>query len=518
MKTPVLVTLLASVCLTGVASAAWLRIPTAEPKPVNLANPIILGTQVQSSTGITNPAALIANSSAAAANLAAGKSEAVISMGEQQLIDQVSFLNDGAAAQLVISTSADLKEWTSAAEQSFGVIDRQVQVKFAGTQAKYVRLSFDTATASSIRFLKLGGKATTQDYKAVPVDEAKAIEVNLASTALGARPIYMFPTPTNFDADDAQQTFKFPRTKELFRTVVYDLGSVRTIKKFNAAYSRIPVKVQAYVFEQLPEKKDWRGKMTLDPVVFDELKPVAMAEDAKGEGSVQLVPERPVQAQYVALRFEPNYSKGAVSGMVPNWREMAFAVVFPFAGVAREFGLIDKGRFAQAADEGADDFIVYDAAAGGTLSLAVVSKSTISAVMQQLGPGADEAQAVNSILSAAGLTPSSKTGVGDIDGGQKPKPAADPSAPNPRGEAGLNALGLSAYRGSGGGASGPSPFTATPGDPSTTAGTAPLPSLAPGGGVGTARPTATGTEDPGIVEPPIVPGGGVPLTVAPTSP
>jgi hypothetical protein len=389
-----------------------------------------------------------------------GKSEAVISIGEQQLIDQVSFLNDGAAGKLVVSSSTDLKEWTPLAQATFGATDRQVPVKFAGAQAKYVRLAFEAATASSIRNVKLSGPATAKDFKVVAVKNAKPVEVNLTSSSLGAHPIYMFPTTSNFGESDGQQTFKFPKTKERFRTVVYDLGSVRTINKFNAAFSRVPTKVQVFAFEQLPEKKDWRGKMTLDPAIFDELKPVATAEDARGEGSAKLVPERPVQAQYVVLRFEPNYNKGAVSGLNPDWKGMAFAAVVPFAGVARELGLMDTGTFTVGAGDDGDDFVVYDAAAGGTVPLVVISRAAIALVMQQLGPGASESDAVNTILTAAGFTPISNSGEG-VGGGQPQSQVADPS--NSSGStAGLNALGLSAYRGSGGGGTGgTSPFTGT---------------------------------------------------------
>ena len=91
------------------------------------------------------------------------------------------------------------------------------------------------------------------------------MEVNLASSSLGARPIYMFPTPSNA-GESGQQSFKFPKTNERFRTVVYDLGAVRTIKKFNARVLPRADPAPVFAFAKLPEKKDWRGKMTLNPV------------------------------------------------------------------------------------------------------------------------------------------------------------------------------------------------------------------------------------------------------------
>ena len=90
-------------------------------------------------------------------------------MGDQQLIEGVAFLNDGAAGKLVVSGSADLKEWVPLAQSAFSATDRQVSVKFAGAQVKYVRLAFETEKASAIRSLKISGPATTKDYQAVPV-------------------------------------------------------------------------------------------------------------------------------------------------------------------------------------------------------------------------------------------------------------------------------------------------------------------------------------------------------------
>ena len=488
MKTVHLVTLLASTCMTGFASAAWLRLPDTGAAPVNLASKLIVGTQIQSSSDITNANALIADSVDAVVTLGSGKSEAVIALGEQQLVESVSFLNDGAAGKVVISSSPNLKEWLPLAQASFEATDRLVPVKFAGVQAKYFRVAFETKAAASIRGFKLSGPASAKDYKVVAAapkssggsgNDSGASgkggsegESNVSSGATGAKPIYMFPTPTNAGE---METFKFPKSKERYRTVVYDLGAVRTVKKFSAAYSKVPTRVQVYAFEQLPEVKDWRGKLTLDPAIFDTTKPVVTAEDARGTGSMQLTAEQPVKAQFVAMRFEPNYHKRSVAGLDPEWEAMAVAAVVPYAGVAREFGLLDSGSFAEAATEGeGDDFVVYDASTGGTTPLVIISKAAIAQVQQQLGANTSELDAVNAILAAAGFTPISNStgtpGSGGTEGGSSNKPqseVADPSNSGGPTPAALSALGLSAYRGGSGGTGGAgSPF-----QPTTTGGT-----------------------------------------------
>lgn len=410
---------------------------------MNLASQAILGTKVQSSSGITNAVALLSDSAAAEAKLGVGKNEVVISLSEQLLIESLSFLNDGAAGKVSVASSADLKEWQPLAQAGFESADRQVPVKFAGVQAKYVRLVIETKAAASIRNLKLRGPVASRDFQAVALENDKTIEVNLASDALGARPIYMFPTPAT-PAEGGSQAFDFPKSKERYRTVVYDLGAVRTIKKFSAAYSRVPTRLEVFAFEQLPEKKDWRGKLTLDPAVFETLKPVAAAEDLSGAGSVQVAAAQPVSAQYIVLRFEPNYDKRPVAGLDPDWKGMAIAAVMPFSFVAERFASAVSGTFVQAAaeDEG-DSFVAYDAAAEGPVPLVLVSKSSIAHAQQQLGAGSSETDAVKAILSSAGFTPLPQNAA--VDKGKPKSQLADPGS-GTGSPSGVNSLGLSAYK------------------------------------------------------------------------
>ncbi|MFZ4764703.1 MAG: hypothetical protein ACOYMN_07080 [Roseimicrobium sp.] len=458
MKPAFFVTILASLAVIGNASAAWLRLPSAQSAPINLANRSVLGTTITSSGNISNAEALIAGDPVAEARLSAGSSELVFTLTAQMLIDAASFVNDGASGKVVISSSADSKAWTQLAQAVFEESDRYVPVKFAGAQAKYVRLSFEVAKGSPIRSLNLSGANKLTDYKAfvVPEGTKKAVEVDATTLARSSRPIYMFPTPTNVgDADGARTSFKFPKTNERFRTVVYDLGSVRTIKKFNAAYSRTPTRLQVFAFEQLPEKQDWRGKMTLDPAIFDANKPSAAGEDARGEGHIQVTPEKPVAAQYVALRFEPNYHKRAVAGLDPDWEGMAVASFVPFGGLLREFGMVefDLGTFAQQSqgqtEVGGESFEMYDVNVGGSVQTVLVSRAAIASVQAQLAaqnPGTEvsEAQAVGTILAAAGLTPAAAgegagaAGTGTTTGTSE---TADPGSTSST-PAALSALGL----------------------------------------------------------------------------
>jgi hypothetical protein len=222
----------------------------------------------------------------------------------------------------------------------------------------------------------------------------------------------------------------------------------------------VPTLLVVFAFESLPEKKDLRGKLTLDPAIFDTSPIVASGEDAVGKGNMQLSPKQPVKARYVALRFEPNYDKRGVAGLSPEWEAVAMAVVVPYAGLLQELGLMQQSTFTQAPPAGAGGFEAIEISCGGSSQMVLISKAAIEQVKNQLGPNATEQDAINAILAAAGLTPASKPADGNGDNppgegedGDGVGYVGDPAAPlNP---ASLSALGLSAYRGGGTGGSGP---------------------------------------------------------------
>lgn len=492
-------------CMLGTSSAAWQRLPSLDV-PINLANQAILGAKVQSSSGIGNPAALLNDAPGQRAAIPAGNSLAVITLGAQEVIEDVSFLNEGVSGSVTVSSSTNLNDWTSLAQASFPASEQLVSLRFAGAQAKYVRLSFNSTSSASIRSLKVSGPARVSDYKAVPLEDAKPVEVNLSAGVQGARPIYMYPTPSNAgEPEGARQVFRFPKTTERYRTVVYDLGSTRTIKKFNAAYSRVPTRLEIFAFEQLPEKKDWKGKLTLDPAIFDVTPATATGEDATGKGQLQLTPGQPVKARYVALRFEPNYNKRGVAGLNPDWEAMAFSAVFPYANLAGQLGLVDNGTFVQAPDApgGGEDFTVISVEVGGASQTVFISNAAIEQVKNQLGPNATELQAINAILAAAGLPtleelPPEVT----VPGGTGGAVVGDPSAP--LNAPALSALGLAAYRNGGTGGAGPGTTTDT-GTTGTGGGGTTVVNNGGGSGGGTTIINPPATNPPPIVIVPTTP-------------
>ena len=91
--------------------------------------------------------------------------------------------------------------------------------------------------------------------------------------------------------------------------MIYDLGQARTLTEIGSVHSPRPVRLLAYAFEdKLPEKEDWRHRRSFDPAVFDTMKPVAVAEDARGVGYIKAKLAKSIRARYVALRWEPDFN------------------------------------------------------------------------------------------------------------------------------------------------------------------------------------------------------------------
>jgi hypothetical protein len=300
----------------GTAQAGWNRSPYTETRPVDLAAMAIPGTKLVSSEGLGNPQWLIGSSLDEAVTLGAGKSSAVIQLMSQQNIHTAAFNNDGAEGKLTISGSADNKDWSLLGSAVFSAKDRVAQIYFAAATVKYVRASFDSAKGGTIRAFEVFGESTDRDFSMIPKDlTAGGQTVNLASAVSGARAIYAFPTPAHVgELNYLHGVFKFPVSREKYRTIIYDLGGVRTVKNFATSYSLRPMRVEVVAFDALPEKKDWRGKLTFDPAIFNTVKPVAVGEDAKGVGHLKITPEKAVTARYIALRFESNYQQDLAAG------------------------------------------------------------------------------------------------------------------------------------------------------------------------------------------------------------
>ncbi len=119
--------------------------------------------------------------------------------------------------------------------------------------------------------------------------------------------IYTHPNPVNSEDPQNNSHFDFPESAEKHRIIVYDLGEKRKLTEFGSVHSPRPVRFKVYVFDKIPEKKDWSGRMTFDRKALENITPVASKEDPRGVGYIKVKTQNPVTGRYVALVWEPHF-------------------------------------------------------------------------------------------------------------------------------------------------------------------------------------------------------------------
>jgi hypothetical protein len=307
MKTkPMIYAALAAV-LPFVSHAAWQRLPVEANGPTQLAIGSLEGVKIHSSNNIGQVSSLLADSVTAMATVPTGSSDAVIDLGRQFLVERVSFYNSGGEGKLTVAGSSDNSTWVPLTQSVFGTADDSVALRFAGIQARYVRVNFDLTRGAGLRNFNIHG---TQASSSVQTIKGKI--TNMASGLSGARVIYAHPTPSaNAGEGSRYGSFAFPESDEKYRTVIYDLGRPRVLNEFGSVHSPRPVRLEIFAFTELPEKEDWKGRRTFDVAVLNEAEPVAAVEDVKGVGYAKVKPSKSVTARYVALRWEPDFNPPA---------------------------------------------------------------------------------------------------------------------------------------------------------------------------------------------------------------
>ena len=308
MKKAPIYALLVSACLISVTLAKWSRIPSAETTSVEL-NLGYVGTTVDSSSGLSPSSGLITGDITKPINVAAGKSEAVIKFAKQSMVKSASFVSSGLEGKVDASVSADGKSWSQIATSVFSPADQQVKLNAGAAQGRYLRLQFELIHGGSIRGFSVFGSLTNEQTDEIEVGEDSP--VNYTSGFGGGRLIYMSPESYGSRNEAASGIVDFPESNEKYRTAVYDLGQVRTMTEFGSVHSARPVRMTVFAFDVLPEKEDWRGRLTFDPTIFDTTQPVASGEDPQGSGVVNMTPEEAVKARYIALRWEPDFNPPA---------------------------------------------------------------------------------------------------------------------------------------------------------------------------------------------------------------
>ncbi len=284
MKLAPTIIILGSLFTVGSLHAKWSRIPIIKEKPVNVINSPSSNASLDSSSGFGHVDSLLSSDITATSTVSAGKSFVLFNLGKPVLISSSSFVNDGIEGRATLSASADKNGWAVLEEKVFSAADRTVEFKFAGIQAKFVKLELALSKGGMIRYLQFFGASTDKGYALKQSADGKSGKsMDLINGLGGARVVYAAPKPANgFDTAVTYNKFSFPESDEKYRTIIYDFGQLRILNEFASVHSPRPVRFEVFAFDNLPEKEDWRGRMAFDPKDFGSVSPVSVAEDTRG--------------------------------------------------------------------------------------------------------------------------------------------------------------------------------------------------------------------------------------------
>ena len=326
MKLAPTIVILGSLLTAGSIQAKWSRIPIIKEKPVNTITGPASSASLDSSSGFGRADSILSSDITASSTVSAGKSFVLFNLGKPVLISSSSFVNDGIEGRATLSASADKSGWAVLEEKVFSAADRTVEFKFAGMQAKFIKLELALSKGGMIRNLQFFGAASDKGYAVKQSANGKEGKpMDMINGLGGARVVYAAPRPANgLDTAITYNKFAFPESDEKYRTIIYDFGQLRILNEFASVHSPRPVRFEVFAFDNLPEKEDWRGRMAFDPNDFGNVAPVAVAEDTRGTGTLKAKPAKAVKTRFLALRWEPEFNPpdfqctGAAEGNVTN--------------------------------------------------------------------------------------------------------------------------------------------------------------------------------------------------------
>jgi len=321
MKLSILLACIFCLASTVPVNAKWQRIPASQDRPLPVGGRGMLSeATIHASSGIGKVDLLLSSDPADSASLPAGNSQAVITFKKPTVVNRSSFVNDGIEGRAVVSGSVDQKNWAALDEKIFSSSDREVSFTFAGMQMKFLKLEFMLSKAGTIRTFLMYGNERDKDYtvRQTVGDPKKAYPVNFSGVG-GTRIVFASHKPANgLDEASSYNKFAFPESDERYRTLIYDLGQLRVLNSFGSVHSPRPVRFEVFTFVKLPQKEDWRGRLTFNPDDFGQKSPVASGEDTRGLGYLKIKPSKPIGARFVALRWEPDFNPPGFSTTSTN--------------------------------------------------------------------------------------------------------------------------------------------------------------------------------------------------------
>jgi hypothetical protein len=290
--------------------AEVVRFPLYPKRAVNAAAAVVTGAVVSSSTGIENAPILIADYTVKPAIFNSALASLTVKIDKQTVISRVSFANDGIEGQVNVFYSNDNQDWKAVTKKMVSPSDRIVEVPFSNILAKYVRIDFQLSKTGSLRHLQIFGQPSDLDYS---ISQNATGSGNQRADFLcglgGTRVIYSFPECSNNYVEQSNfNYFSFKENSSRYRTVVYDLGTQRTIDYFSSIHSMRPTRIEFFLLNNIPEEIDWKERSVLNENFLDGVPPTFVAEDVAGNGYAESIGNGRHKGRYLAIRWEPDFN------------------------------------------------------------------------------------------------------------------------------------------------------------------------------------------------------------------
>jgi hypothetical protein len=270
------------------------------------------------SPALSAETALLGSDPTVGYTLAPGKTTILLSLSEIENISSISFLNKGVSGNLTISTSsarlaADSPQWVQVAQQP--IAGEAVKATVGPTEAKYVRVTFDTAQAGEISGFGVYGTPSPSDFtvprpRQVSNDPAASNGgESLSNVHRQARALFVssgadMNAANNMIDDSLVTTFDFA-PGDPTPTAIIDLGKASSVRKLSAIHSARPGTLHFYVLPNLPQELQTTGgaPARLTDAMWSQFTPVATASvQDKGQTSVEFPA---AEGRYIMVRWTP---------------------------------------------------------------------------------------------------------------------------------------------------------------------------------------------------------------------
>ena len=248
--------------------------------------------------------------------LSEGDTTFVLSMPRISALGRFTFVNENAAAagEITIAVSnyrlsANSSKWVEVARTVSFTGKRLFDLSLAGTEARYMKISFHTAKGGPIAGLGLYGEQSLQKFAArqrgvIRVTNSAAtkrledmLNFNFANLYARARIVFISSgsraNATRMIDDDVITSFEFAPA-DAHPTVIVQLAEHERLHRVSAVYKMDKGRLDVFLLGQLGN----------DPGDLSEAKPVASVTDTDGDGKAA-VDFDPSGARYVALRWTP---------------------------------------------------------------------------------------------------------------------------------------------------------------------------------------------------------------------